>query len=204
MRHSEVRVLELGLLILATWLAMRHQRMLIVFGIVSAPVLCRMLSGLWDKYDAEGDRPVLNGALIALCLSVAVVAFPSTAHLARQVEEGNPVKAVKFLKEHTIPGRMLNEYVYGGYLIWAAPEHPVFIDGRADVFDWTGVLSDYAGWASLQKPPNVLLNKYNVAFCLLSQSSPMARVVPLLPDWKIIYSDTQAVIVSRVEHSVGR
>ena len=32
---------------------------------------------------------------------------------------------------------MLNEYVYGGYLIWAAPENPVFVDGRADIFEWT-------------------------------------------------------------------
>ena len=27
-------------------------------------------------------------------------------------------------------------------LMWAAPEYPVFIDGRTDVFEWTGVLRD--------------------------------------------------------------
>jgi hypothetical protein len=29
----------------------------------------------------------------------------------------------------------LNGYIFGGYLIWAAAEDPVFVDGRADVFE---------------------------------------------------------------------
>jgi hypothetical protein len=92
---------------------------------------------------------------------------------------------------------MLNEYVYGGYLIWAAPEHPVFVDGRADVFDWTGVLGEFGKWATLQSDPNELLDKYQVNFCLLGRDSPMARVLPLLPGWKTVYSDNLAVIVMR-------
>jgi hypothetical protein len=194
-RHSEMHLQELALLILGTWLAMRHQRMLFVFGILSAPILCRMLSDLWEEYDAARDRPLLNSVFIVLSLLVAVWAFPSRRALAQQVEAANPVKAVNFLREHHVSGRMLNEYVYGGYLIWAAPEYPVFVDGRADVYEWTGVLPDYTRWATLQEEPNALLDKYKVDLCLLSKNSPMARVLPLMPDWKIAYADTQAIIL---------
>jgi hypothetical protein len=92
---------------------------------------------------------------------------------------------------------MLNSYEYGGYLIWAAQEHKVFVDGRSDVYDWTGVLGEFENWVTLQTDPKVLLDKYRVDFCLLSRDAPISRVVPLLPGWKLIYADKVSVIFSR-------
>jgi hypothetical protein len=92
---------------------------------------------------------------------------------------------------------MLNTFGDGGYLIWALPEHPVFVDGRADVFEWTGVLSEFGRWATLQSDPNTLLDKYHVQFCLLERDSPMAYVLPLLRNWKEVYSDSSSVIFVR-------
>jgi hypothetical protein len=183
---------EPTLLTLGTWLAMRHQRMLFVFGILCAPILCRMLSDLWENYEAERDRPLLNAVFIVLCLLVGIWAFPSHRALAGQVEAANPVKAVNFLKERHVSGRILNEYVYGGYLIWAAPEYPVMIDGRTDIYEWSGFLEQYARWATSQEDPNLLLQKYNVNFCLLSSQSQMINIMPLLSDWKLVYSDDLA------------
>jgi hypothetical protein len=134
---------------------------------------------------------------MAASLVAAVLAFPNRQFLSKQVEEQSPVKAVEFINTHNLSGRMLNEYVFGGYLIWAAPKHPVFVDGRADVFEWTGVLGDFERWAMLQVDPNLLLDKYRIDFCLLSQQSAMARVLPLLHRWKIIYSDDRSVIFVR-------
>ena len=36
---------------------------------------------------------------------------------------------------------MINDFFWPGTLMWALPEEKVFIGGRADVLDWTGVLS---------------------------------------------------------------
>jgi hypothetical protein len=195
-RRSEMQLQELVFLALGTWMALSHQRMLFVLGILIAPVLSRMLSNLWGNYDAEHDRPLLNAGFIFLSLFAAMWAFPSPRALATQVEEANPVKAVTFLKTHHISGRMLNEYVYGGYLIWAAPEYPVFVDGRGDVFEWTGVLGDFGKWATLESDPRELLEKYAIDFCLISRDSPMARVLPLI-GWRPIYSDKLSVIFTR-------
>lgn len=193
-RHSELLWHELLLLALGTWLAVSHQRLVFVFGILAAPVLSRLLSTFWDGYRQEKDRPLPNAILIVASLLIAFWAFPGQATLAQQVEQASPVKAVEFIKTNHLSGRMLNEYVYGGYLIWAAPENPVFIDGRADVFEWTGVLADFGRWETLQSNPNVLLEKYGIDFCLLARSSPMVTVMSLLKDWKIAYEDNNSVI----------
>ena len=193
-RHSELQWHELLLLALGTWLAISHQRLVFVFGILAAPVLSRLLSSFWDGYRQDKDLPLANAILITASLLIAFWAFPGQATLAQQVERASPVKAVEFIKTNHLSGRMLNEYVYGGYLIWAAPENPVFVDGRADVFEWTGVLADFGRWETLQSNPNVLLEKYGIDFCLLARSSPMVTVMSLLKDWKIAYKDNNSVI----------
>ncbi len=195
--RSELLFDELLLLALGTWLAASHERMLFVFGILAAPILSRLLASSLDVYRPERDRPLANAALLAASLLVILWAFPNRRNLKRQVEEGSPVKAVEFIQSHRLSGRMLNDYVYGGYLIWAAPEHPVFLDGRADVFEWTGVLGEFARWATLESDPNALLDKYGIDFCLLARQSPMARVLPLLRGWKTVYSDNSSVIFTR-------
>jgi hypothetical protein len=196
-RRSELRLQELCLLVLGTWLAMRHQRMLFVFGILSAPILSRIIGECWDGYDPQRDRPLLNACVIASSLVAAVLAFPSQRVLSAQVESANPMGALAYIRAHGLTGPMLNEYLYGGYLIWAAPEHPVFMDGRADVYEWTGVMEEFAQWATLQADSNVLLDKYKVEFCLLSTRSPMAHVLRLMPKWKLAYSDAQAAVFVR-------
>jgi hypothetical protein len=99
---------------------------------------------------------------------------------------------------------MLNEFNYGGYLIWAAPQYPVFVDSRNDVYEWAGVLDEFAKWATLQSNPNTLLNQYNIDFCLLDRASPMAHVLPLMQGWKTIYSDSRSIIFERVSAGDAR
>ena len=129
--------------------------MFFVFGILAAPVLSRLLAPSWDGYDADQDRPLPN-AILDRGISLLIVVWDSQAAKTwrRRSSDGSPVKAVDFMETHHLSGPMLNDYVYGGYLIWAAPDHPVFLDGRADVFEWTGVLSEFGKWATLQSNPN--------------------------------------------------
>ncbi len=196
-RRSELFLDELAMLALGTWLAIGHQRMVFVFGILAAPILSRLLAPLWDGYDADQDRPLPNILLMAASLLILVLAFPRQKNLAAQVESGSPVPAVDFVERHHLVGPMINDYTYGGYLIWAAPDHPVFVDGRGDVFEWTGVLSEFGRWATLQENPNILLDKYGVNFCVLARTAPMAQVLQLLPNWKAVYSDQMSMIFVR-------
>jgi hypothetical protein len=196
-RRAELFFDELLLLMLGTWLAVSHMRMLVVFGVLAAPILSRQLATSWEGYDRQKDRIWPNALLIGASLLAVWLAFPSRQNLEKQVEEQSPVKAVQFLKAHPLSGPMLNDYGLGGYLIWAAPEYPVFIDGRTDIYEWSGVLGEFGDWATLRTDPHALLQKYNIGFCLLSRQSPMAHVLPLMQDWKIVYSDQNSVIFAR-------
>jgi len=196
LRRAELQVDELLLVALGFGFAVRHERMVFVFGILAAPVFCRLLAGAWHRYEADRDTVLPNFVALALLAPTIVLAFPTPRSLAQQVREGNPVKAVEFLKRSRLPGRMLNDYVYGGYLIWAVPERKVFIDGRGDVFEWAGVFADYSNLIMLQEPQSVL-QKYHIDFCLLVRDQPVARVLALLPGWRRIYSDKTSVIFAK-------
>ncbi len=196
-RRTALRLEELMMVALGAAAAARHNRLMFIFGILAVPVLCRLLADSWDRYESARDNRVANAILIAASVVLTFVGFPSAAHLERQVMRSNPVGAVDFIRRTALSGRMLNEYVWGGYLIWSLPEQKVFIDGRTDIFTWTGVLGEYGRWYNLEEDPKVLLDKYGIQYCLLRKEAPMARVLPYMPGWKKIYSDDLAVIFAR-------
>lgn len=196
-RKSELFLDELLLLGLGTWLAVGHIRMLIVFGTLAAPILSRQLADSWENYDIEKDRMLPNAVLLIAALVAVVLAFPSRQNLEGQVEALSPVKAVAYIKANHMAGPMMNEYPFGGYLIWAAPEYPVMMDGRTDLYEWSGFLGEFGSWALRQSDPNLLLNKYRVNFCLLSSTSQTVQILSQLRGWKQVYSDNNSVIFVR-------
>jgi hypothetical protein len=87
--------------------------------------------------------------------------------------------------------------------VWALPEHKVFIDGRADVFDWAGVLRRYRQWVSLESDPERLLDDYRIGFCLLPADGAQAQVMRHLAGWRRAYSDGVAAVFVRSEQAEG-
>ena len=64
---------------------------------------------------------------------------------------------VRYLKQRGVyvlfntNGTLLNEYGWGGYLIWSlGPQQKVFIDGRADIYEYAGVLPDYISMTRME------------------------------------------------------
>jgi hypothetical protein len=197
MRQVRLCLDEAAMLAIVFVMALLHQRLLFAWGIVAAPVLCRLLAQAGDWSRPDRPRLLPNAILITASLCTVFFAFPGPGDLAAQVRASNPAQAVDFIRHTGLSGRMLNEYVYGGYLAWELPGQKVFIDGRADVYAWTGVFQDYGAWATLHQDPNVLLDKYRIDFCLLSQSAPLTRVMRYLPGWRETYSDSVSVIFVR-------
>jgi hypothetical protein len=184
---------EVALVLIASALALQHRRMLFLFGLLTAPALSHYG---WAK-EAKRANPLANALVILGCLAAIVWLFPGKTDLEAQVESRNPVGAVRYIRRAQPAGRMLNDYRFGGYLIWALPETKVFVDGRTDIFDWTGVLDEYVRWANLTDDPVALLDKYHIGFCLLYRDSAAARVMPYLPGWKKAYEDGLAVVFIR-------
>ena len=196
LRRLELPLRDLAVLAAAFALASQHVRMLFVFGIVASPVICQVLAPMLGP-DRKRDQPIANGLFMGAFLAAIVWAFPTPAALERQVTKSSPAGAVDYIRRTKLSGPMLNEYVFGDYLIWALPEEKVFIDGNADIFDWTGVLAAYGRWATLQEDPRLLLDKYHIRFCLMAKDAPMTQVLPYLPGWRKVYADDVAAVFVR-------
>lgn len=197
-RRARLTLDETIILAYAAFEAIRHERLLFPFGILAAPVLCRLLAAQERPRAEDPQRPGLNAALIAVAILVVWRVFPSLANLNKQVEDSSPVLATRFIQQHHLPGPIINHYTFGGYLIWAAPEYPVFIDGRADIFEWTGVLTAYGNWVTGHSPARELLDAYHVNLCLLGSDASVVPSIRRLPEWKQVYDDGHAVVFQRV------
>jgi hypothetical protein len=180
-----------------TGMALQHSRMLPIFGFVAAPVLCFFLADYWENYHRERDLPGMNALLMLVAAAGCVMLLPGDVDLNRQLRANEPVVALEAIEAKALQGPMLNDYAWGGYLLWARPSRPVFIDGRADIYAWTGVLREYGRWATLKDDPRGLLDKYSIEICLLPVTAPMAHVLPLMSDWKLEYADNLAVVYTR-------
>jgi len=86
--------------------------------------------------------------------------------------------------------------------MWGFQEEKVFIDGRGDVFDWTGVLAEYGRWVTNSEDANLLLDKYRARLCLLPKQALVNQQMAHLPKWRKVYSDNVAVIYSREDSAV--
>jgi len=192
------RLQELAMLLFGVYAACVHVRFILIFVMFLAPILAGILARWIRPYDPARDRYFLNLAVILLAVVSLARFFPGRAELGRVVAKDYPVGAVEYLRQHPQPTRMFNEYGYGGYLIWQlGPERKVFIDGRADLYEYSGVLTDYLRIANLDRDALSLLNKYSVQSCLVDRASPLATLLSVSPGWKQVYSDSLSAIFVR-------
>jgi hypothetical protein len=184
------RLDEIVLLLVALYLTCAHRRFFMFLALVSAPAFTALLAPWMPGYQPTKDRHGLNVALTGLLAAVLVVTFPSTKGLQRIVDMNYPRGAVEYLRKHPQIGPMYNDYGFGGYLIWALRgTRPVFIDGRADVYEYSGVFSDYLRITTVQPDALKLLRRYNVQSCLTGQDEPLRPFLANLPDWSLAYQD---------------
>jgi hypothetical protein len=185
-------------------------RNIALFALAAPPALSRHASAASESWrralgwrrrpSAVLDRKSTLNLILLLVILVAVLAKLSLV-LPRSdneafFEETLPVDAVAYLSEHAPQGQLFNSYNWGGYLSWALPEYPVFIDGRTDLYDdevigeWIQVMRVDNGWEEI-------LAKYDVNLILIEADSTLDRVLEREPDWENAYCDDLAVVYAR-------
>jgi hypothetical protein len=183
---------ELGLLLFAVYSAVQHRRFLLFFAIVFAPLLASLSAHWMRPYRPAKDMPLLNAALISVAVVAVVSLFPSERELERRVTETYPTRALKFLRENQPPGALWNEYAWGGYMIWA--RQPVFIDGRADIYEYAGILPDYIRIVRAEPSASRLLRRHDIRASLVRASSPLSTVLDTAPGWRAVHRDPVSVV----------
>jgi len=189
---------ELILFLAGLVAACLHVRFLSVFVPFFAPLLAVILSRWIPPYDPGKDKYALNALLIAAVVVGMVRFFPSREQLASRISQHWPEKAVQYIEQHPPPQPMYNTYTYGGYLIFALDgRNKVFIDGRADAYERTGVLADYMKIARLAPTALRLLQAYNVQSCLIERDEPLATLLAVSSEWRKVYADELSVVFVR-------
>lgn len=186
---------ELAITVFALYSGLTYVRFLFLTGVVLAPVIAKMLDFV-PAYRAELDTPVLNTFAIALMIAGVIHYWPSEAKLQATVDSQYPVGAIAYLQAHPPTGPTVNYYLWGGYINWKDPNLKVFVDGRADIFDYSGVFTDYLALLSLDHP-DAVLDKYKTQYVLFPHGEPFTYLMEHDSNWKTVYSDQNSVLLQR-------
>ena len=195
-------------------LGLISMRNIFFFSIIAPPIFTRYAAPVLKligeelnlhlklDFDSQPNKVsgMINVALVALVGLVVILQIskymPESANL-EDFAERYPVAAVEFLKEEMPEGNMFNTYNYGGYLIWALEEYPVFVDGRADLYGDEIILPLYRVLTGSREWEQ-LFDEWEIGFVIVE---PEVYLVPNLEraGWQKVYEDELAVILTAPE-----
>jgi len=191
-----------GLLLAA---ALKSARNISVFCLVAVLLLA---DHLWLPESPEFFKKVsvrfqAIAAAGVLMLAGYFCAHAASAGLAFQaLAEKNlyPRDAVNYIAVHHLPPNILNDYTFGGYMIWRLyPEYQVYVDGRADLYG-DEFLAKYLEIYEGESDPRPFLDRNRINTVILAPSSKLStllRMLSLNGDWQLEFEDLHAVIFVR-------
>lgn len=229
------------ILIIFFWLlAIKSRRHLPLLLVASWPFIINFFISFLglDRLGADNKKS-WNLALFFLRLSLV---FSLLAISAQQVLQsrfyrdpfayaenyGYPNGAVEFLKNHPEYDslKLLNEFGWGGFLIWTDPDRQLFIDGRLPQYPYDGhsLLEEYWDFSQTDKIASQLdkhriglvlmrypkfqpikLNWLEKNFLLINEDEinknegrqPLIDYLNRQTDWKLIFADKNSVIYQK-------
>ena len=195
-RKRRWRVDEAAFLIVAFYAAVTYSRFLFLAAIVLTPMLAKELDFI-PNYRRADDKTWLNVVLMIAIASACAWRFPSADHLLRDTVKTYPVNASGYLRQFHPQGRVFNDFLWGGYLIWNYRDLPVFIDSRIDIFEYNGVFADYLDAIGVKNALEIL-DKYNIRYVLFRRESPLTYLLMHNAGWKTDYEDGTTVLLEKV------
>ena len=202
--RRRVRLVDWLLFLAFAMAGLSAQRNTFLIGFL-APVL--MASYFPWKPRLPVFAPYAAAALVVGALGVGIAR--GSFFQLRAAEWKYPAGAADFLLAHHVTDPLFNTYEYGGYLIWRLwPQERVFIDGRAlsesTFMDYGRMLYNHD--ASGGKSAEELLDGYGIQAIAMNSFEYTNGLVYLLApaladpartDWKLVYSDAQAMVFMR-------
>jgi hypothetical protein len=167
-------------------LALQSVRHLALFVIVAVPLAADLGQHAWEQVKERVRlRPVpataltfwINSLVLAL-VTLAVVGATAPVYVqtvdGKRVARDFPVQAASFLAKNPPPGHMLNQYGWGGYLVYrlSPSGQRVFIFGDAALAG-DPLLEDYAHLVYLAPDQPKLLDRYQVNWVIFRDDDPL-------------------------------
>jgi hypothetical protein len=187
--------------IVAYWFSMRAARTVYLFPFVFFFSFFYLLNRL--KLENISARATMFSLLVFVLFFVNISCFTFRYEAENKwfgagLESFAPVQEVAFLKKYRLEGPIFNDYVIGGYLLWALyPDYKVFIDPRHGPFS-KQVAPDY--WEFTGKPATaedirLFTEKYPFRVAIIHY-----RELPLIfdflnADWQLLYFESNAAVL---------
>lgn len=205
---KRARPSELLMFLTTLYATLKSNRHMAIFALVAAPLLADYFQNWLDSKTfgnklrqpaGPGTRrgTLFAGLLLLLPLFVlgaklkSVVYAPATQEVSKV-----PMNAVEYMKENQITGNTFTyPSIWGGYLIWALPSNPVYIDGR-DVYpsqfvqEYIEIIQGIADW----RAP---FDRYGVRVVIIRPRSMLARELQGAPDWQQVYRDEMTIVFNK-------
>ena len=203
-RVEPVRWVIGGLFLL---LSFRHMRNIPFFLILSLPLCAELLAagfrhlGRWLPSEAAMTR---SWGLIVTVAAGGMLLWLGPEHLQHVVQSGlqpaeyfrgtsYPIEAVQWVRTHRelVGQRLLNDYAYGGFLLWWLPEEKIFIDGRMPAWQRgeRRIFQDYVALTGTDHPDLTVLNKYSVDWAMVRKNTLLDRTLAREGGWIRVYED---------------
>jgi type IV secretory pathway VirB2 component (pilin) len=184
-----------------------------IFVTVTAPIIASQLSDWWNTWTAHVKKSSLPGILNlmaadaikgfrrtsawpALAVAVLILLGPPMKWPHDFPEFVFPVKIVRAHSDLILKSRVLTTDQWADYLIYVNPAQKVFIDGRSDFYG-PEVGNDYLRLTAGGWDWRPLLDKYRFNLALLPVESPLAQILKLAPDWRVIQDDGRRILLVR-------
>jgi len=187
----------------AAWMSFRSLREVWLVAILAAVVFAKSQgeeeTTLDKSVPIEPSMRLAVGATVIVVLLAGITVWPlSSQRLLRQVANIYPLGAVNYIHQNHLQGPMLNELSWGGFLIYAAPEIPVSMDGRTNVHTQDEILRAMPLWDGEpgwhDRPELVQAN-----LVITSRVWPLAVLLRSDPRFRIAYEDDTSVLFESVQ-----
>jgi hypothetical protein len=198
-----LEVMDFLFLVVIGFLGFMAWRNIYLLSIVAPSMILRygqpILQSAFPKWNpghpVSRRQSAVHGALLILLSAAWLFWISSTlpSALETALRRQIPVPAVEYLSRHPDPGKVLNSYNWGSYLLWAVPARTVFIDGRTDLFgdeilgQYLTVVEAQAGWRDI-------LSTWEIRAVFLEPNAPILQIL-LSEGWRIGFRDSQAVVL---------
>lgn len=197
--------------LIAGWtiLSLYSARNIPLFAIVTAPYVATVIQAilprirLLQKIETTIDNVEKNhkGILLPI-LAIALLVSNSIAQKGHDTPNSFdpnkfPIQAVDWLEANPQDGKMFNNFIWGGYLLYRLfPQEQVFIDGQTDFYG-EAFTREYAQVVSLDEGWQDVLVKYNVSWVIIQTGKPLIPTLQNELNWNIIYQDNTATILHK-------
>jgi len=206
---TKLKTYETFLLVGWTMLSLYSGRNIPLFAIVTAPYAASVLQAILPSstvlrkiesliHNVEKNHKGILFPLIAVGLLLYTPLVQTGSDPTNNFDPAIfPVQAANWLETNPQNGNMLNEFTWGGYLLYRMfPRQLVFIDGQTDFYGEDFSL-EYAKVMKLEDGWEDVLNKYDVSWVIVES---YRSLVPALQDdlnWKIVYQNDTATILHK-------